>query len=60
MAISQAWLTAKLVTAKNIPKLEELLNQKKKKEKMTDEQMLTQIKTLNAMFGGVVNKDGTE
>jgi hypothetical protein len=60
LSITQAWLTANWHRAKRMPNLDKVLNQSKEKPKeMTDEQMLNQVKALNAMFGGVVTKDGT-
>jgi hypothetical protein len=61
LAITQAWLTANWYRAKRMPNLDKVLPKDKPLQKqMTDEQMLNQIKSLNAMFGGVVNKDGAE
>lgn len=40
--------------------IEKILNWDKKKESMTDEQMLRQVKALNKMFGGEVKINGTE
>lgn len=56
LSIIQAWLTANWSRAKRMPNLEKVLGKNKPKQKeMTDEQMLNQIKALNAMFGGAVN-----
>jgi hypothetical protein len=41
---------------KKLPTLKQLLGQDKKKV-MTDEEMLEQVKQLNAIFGGVVSKE---
>lgn len=61
LAIAQAWMTANWYRAKRMPDLDKVLTKDKTEQKqMTDEQMLNQIKALNAMFGGAVNKDGTE
>lgn len=40
------------------PKLEKLLN--KKRKKMTPEEMLAEVKRLNAMFGGKIRYEGKE
>jgi hypothetical protein len=56
LSIMQAWITANWARSKRMPNLDKVLNQNKPKQKeMTDEQMLNQIKALNAMFGGAVN-----
>ncbi|MDF2510470.1 MAG: hypothetical protein K0S04_336 [Herbinix sp.] len=58
LAITQAWLTANWQRAKKMPNLDKVLKTNKPKQKeMTDEQMLNQIKALNAMFGGAVNNN---
>lgn len=54
----QAYLTSRWVWAKDVP-IEKILNNlelevEKEKKVMTDEQMLAQVKALNAMFGGNV------
>jgi hypothetical protein len=57
VAKMQAWLTANLVWSKKMPKLNDLL--KEKQNEMTDDQMLSKVKALNAVLGGVV-RNGTE
>lgn len=52
------WVWEKKIDIKQI--LNEIDKDVTEKKKMTDEQMLNQVKALNAMFGGAVNKDGTE
>lgn len=54
--IIQAYLISRWVWAKNVPieKILEDMGTKKEKKEMTDEQMLAQVKMLNAMFGGKV------
>ena len=54
----QAYLTSRWVWTKDVP-IEKILNNlelevEKEKKVMTDEQMLAQVKALNAMFGGNV------
>jgi hypothetical protein len=58
MAKMQAWLTANLVWAKKMPKLDDLLREKQ--QEMTDEQMLEKVKVLNDLFGGEVITSGKE
>lgn len=58
--IIQAYLISRWVWAKNVP-IEKILNElesevKKEKKEMTDEQMLTQVKMLNSLFGGEVKE----
>lgn len=55
----QAYQLSRWVWEKKLD-INKILDIDKPKQTMTDEQMLTQIKALNAMFGGVVNKDGSE
>lgn len=54
--IIQAYLISRWVWTKKIPieKILEEMGTKKEKNKMTDEQMLAQVKTLNTIFGGEV------
>ena len=52
------WVWAKKLNINQIMK--ELDKDYTQKEEMTDEQMLNQIKALNAMFGGAVINDGKE
>ena len=53
----EAYLISRWVWAKNV-KIEEILGRidevQEKTKEMTDEQMLNQVKVLNAMFGGSV------
>ena len=54
--IMQAYLISRWVWAKDVP-IEKILNElgtNKEKKEMTDEQMLAQVKVLNALFGGEV------
>lgn len=54
--IIQAYLISRWVWAKEVP-IEKILNElgtNKEKREMTDEQMLAQVKVLNALFGGEV------
>ena len=61
LAITQAWLTANWQRAKKMPNLDKVLKSNKPIQKeMTDEQIFEQIKSLNAMFGGVVISDGSK
>lgn len=54
--IIQAYLISRWVWTKKIPieKILEEMGTKKEKNKMTDEQMLARVKTLNTIFGGEV------
>jgi hypothetical protein len=54
--IIQAYLISRWVWTEKIPieKILEEMGTKKEKKEMTDEQMLTQVKTLNTIFGGEV------
>lgn len=51
--IYQAYLISRWVWQKNI-NIKEILETKQEKKEMTDEQMLTQVKMLNSLFGGTV------
>lgn len=51
--IYQAYLISRFVWQKKID-IEKLLEDKKEKKIMTDEQMLNQVKALNSLFGGEV------
>lgn len=51
------WVWAKKITQKDIDKA---LGEKKTQKNMTNEQMLAQVKMLNAMFGGEVIENGAE
>ena len=54
--LTLAWLGANLHRAKKLPTLDKLLDKDKQpvKKKMTDDEMLEQVKMLNALFGGTV------
>ena len=54
--IIQAYLISRWVWTEKIPieKILEEMGTKKEKNKMTDEQMLARVKTLNTIFGGEV------
>lgn len=56
-SIFQAYLISRWVWQKKI-NIEKILDAKRKKRIMTDEQMLNQIKTLNAVFGGEIKCKG--
>ena len=57
-SIYQAYLISRWVWAKKID-IEKILNvDKKLQEKMTNEQMLAQVKMLNKLFGGEVKTSG--
>lgn len=56
----QAYLTSRWVWTKDVP-IEKILNNlelevEKEKKVMTDEEMLTQVKMLNSMFGGEIKE----
>ena len=54
--VIQAYLISRWVWAKDVP-IEKILNElgtSKDKKEMTDEEMLNQVMTLNAMLGGEV------
>ena len=51
--IAQAYYTEVFARMKKLPKLKDLLKDKKKKQ--TTDEMLATVKKLNAMFGGEVN-----
>ena len=56
--IHQAYLISRWVWTKNLP-IEKILNElgtSEDKKEMTDEQMLAQVKVLNALFGGEVKE----
>lgn len=62
--IHQAYLISRWVWTKNLP-IEKILNKleledKQEKQEMTDEEMLAQVKALNAMLGGEVRVVGEE
>jgi hypothetical protein len=57
--ITLVWLGARLQRTEPFPSLNELLG--KSDEEMSDEEMLEQVKKLNALFGGnVKTSDGKE
>lgn len=49
-----AYLTAYLHRVENMPRLEDLLNDKPAPKVMSDAEMLEVVKTLNATFGGTI------
>lgn len=51
--LTAAW-TSRWVWSKKIPKYEKIMSEIIKEEKQNNEQMLEQVKKLNAMFGGKV------
>lgn len=53
--IHHAYLISRWVWAKKID-IETILSGEKEKEPMTDDQMLEQVKILNAMFGGEIKE----
>lgn len=55
----QAYLISRWVWQKKID-IEKILNTEKQKQVMIDDQMLAQVKSLNAMFGGeeILDKNG--
>lgn len=53
--IAQAYYTEVFARMKKLPKLKDLLKDKKKKQ--TTDEMLATVKKLNAMFGGEILKD---
>jgi predicted RNase H-like nuclease (RuvC/YqgF family) len=57
----QAYQISRWVWAKNLD-IKKILNEidDKPKKNMTDEEMLAQVKALNALFGGEVKEIGTE
>lgn len=55
--ITLAYLTAYWQRVQKMPSLKEVLGKTKPKEAMTPEQMLKQIKLLNAVFGGEVKEN---
>lgn len=55
-SICQAYLIARWVWAKKID-IKKILSEKKEKKEMSDEEMLQQVKTLNALFGGEVKEN---
>lgn len=58
LAITQAYLTSRWVWAKKLPKLKKILNEKPKKEVMTDDAMMKMCMSLNKLYGGEVKKYG--
>ena len=53
-SIYQAYLISRWVWQKKI-NIEKILETKKESKVMTDDEMLAQVKALNALFGGSVN-----
>lgn len=55
--VFQAYLISRWVWAKNV-NIKRILNSEKQEHKiMTDEEMLTQVKSLNKFFGGTVKEE---
>lgn len=52
--LTYAWLTAYWHRVKKMPSLKEILKKEPAKKKMTNEEMLNEVKKLNAAFGGTV------
>lgn len=50
--LALAWINAYLQRVKKMPKLKEITGKQLQKKKMTDEEMLEQIRALNKIFGG--------
>lgn len=55
----QSYLISRFVWQKEV-NIDKILNGEKKKEQMTDDAMLNQVKVLNKLFGGEVNVNGNE
>lgn len=55
----QAFLISRWVWQKKVD-IEKILNDKPAKKEMTDDEMLAQVKMLNALFGGEVRVIGKE
>ncbi|HCL01205.1 MAG TPA: hypothetical protein DHW61_02130, partial [Lachnoclostridium phytofermentans] len=53
----QAYLISRWVWQKKVD-IDKILNTKKSNKKMTNEEMLAQVKVLNSLFGGEVVIDG--
>jgi len=53
--IRQAYLISRWVWAKKV-NIDEILGEKKVSKVMTDDEMLQQVKVLNAMFGGEIKE----
>ena len=58
LAITQAYLTAKLVWSKKLPDLKKLIGKKEPKKVMTDDQMKQMAMALNKLYGGEVIENG--
>lgn len=61
--LTYVWLGEYYHRIKRLPSLPEILNQSDKKQepkRMTDDQMLSMAKKLNAQFGGIVVKGETD
>ena len=52
--INAFWTAQFAVGKKKPPRLEEIIKKKAKPKKMSPEEMLAQVKALNAMFGGKI------
>lgn len=57
LAYMQAYWTIQWLGKKKPQSLEKILGKEKTKKEMTDEQMLEQVKKLNAIFGGTTSKE---
>jgi hypothetical protein len=57
-SVTIAYLTAYLHRVERMPFLDELLGKEKQENDMTDDEMLNQVKMLNALFGGTVENGG--
>ena len=58
LAITQAYMAAKLVWTKKLPDLKKLLGKKESKKAMTDDQMMKMCMALNKLYGGEVIENG--
>lgn len=58
LAITQAYMTAKLVWTKKLPDLKKLIGKREPKEAMTDNQMMKMCMALNKLYGGEVKENG--
>lgn len=58
LAITQAYLTAKLIWTKKLPDLKKLIGKKEPKKAMTDDQMKQMAMVLNKLYGGEVIENG--
>lgn len=55
-----AMWTSRWVWAKKIPSLQEIMKKIEPNKPKTDEQMLEEVKKLNAMFGGTVKYESAD